>query len=130
MGMNISTGDLIQQQHRGNWKAVTLADEVAVGAGGDMYTVGEDVSLYTHMSFEVITTAACVVYYQTSSDNINWHEPLIVPSGTDDVTDVVESADVDTEKRNIKVTRRCRYIRAWVHATGASTVTVVLFAQM
>ena len=130
MGVNISSGDMAQQQHRGNWKTVTLADEVAVGAGGDMYTQGEDVSLYTNMTFEITTTAACTCYYQTSNDNTNWFEPLIVPDGTDDVTDVVESYDVDTEKRSIKVSRCCRYIRMWVQATGASDVSVVLFAQM
>ena len=35
MGSNISTGDLIQQQYRGNWKVVTLVDGVVGGVGVD-----------------------------------------------------------------------------------------------
>jgi len=130
LGVNISTGDIVQQQSRGNWKVVTLINAVAGEAGADILSAGEDVSLYTNMTFEVQASAACVVYYQTSNDNINWFDPLLEPSGTDDVTDVTESYDVDTEKRSIKVTRNAIYIRVWVHCTGASTVTAKLIAQM
>ena len=130
LGANISTGDIVQQQARGNWKVVTLINAVAGGTGVAIASAGEDVGLYTNMCFDVTTSAECLFYYQVSNDNTNWFDPMIIPSGTDDVTDVTESYDVIAEKRNIKVTRVGRYIRAWVVCTAASTVTVKLFAQM
>ena len=130
MGSNIPTGDLIQQQMRGNWKVVTLVDGVLGTVGADIVSSGEDVSLYSNLTFEVSTDAETLVYYQTSNDNTNWYDPLIIPNGTDDVTDVTESYDVVNEKRSIKVTRVARYIRIVVRCTAEATVSVNLFAQM
>ena len=126
----MSKGDIIQQQSRGMWKVVTLMDAVEGGTGADIGSQGEDVSLYTYMTLDVETTDTCLVRYQTSYDNTNWSDPMVIPNGTDDVTDITETYDVVAEKRNIKITRQCRYIRTVVHCTAASTVTATLFAQM
>ncbi len=131
MGVNIPTGDLIQQQHRGNWKVVTLIDGVTGTAGADVVSSGEDVSLYTYKTLEVSTDADCIVYYQTSNDNSNWYDPLkyqVGDSGTPG--DVTEAYDCNNEKRSIEITRTCRYLRVWVHCTAEAVVTVNLIAQM
>ena len=130
MGVNIPTGDMVQQQHRGNWKTVVLMNALAKGAGEDGQSASEDVSLYTYKTLEITTSASCTVYYQTSWDDTNWFDPLLPPNGTDDVTDVTETYDISGEKRSIEITRACRYIRVWVHYTAAATASVVLTAQM
>ena len=131
LGVNIHTGDIIQQQFRGNWKVVTLIDNVAGANGENIASVGEDVSLYKNYSFLVTTDSNCTFYYQTSTDNTNWHDPLKYQIGTDaSAGDNTEAYIVNNEKRDVEVTRPCRYIRAWVVTTAAGNVTVKLFARM
>ena len=131
LGVNISNGDLIQQQHRGNWKIVTLIDGVVGAAGANLASEGEDVSLYTYKTLEIQTTADCLFTYQTSNDNVNWFDPMKYQVGDSSTAgDVTEYYDCNAEKRSIEITRTCRYIRVFVTCTAESTVTAKLTAQM